>query len=369
MVERRPRAITLDVRMMWSSGIGSYIRYLVPRVIERMPEARFFLMGRPDEISRWPSFAKKIDCIQTASAVFTLGEQVELFRKIPRETDLFWSPHYHFPLLWKGPLLATVHDVFHLAMGKMAGGWHKRLYARAMFNQLVRRADALLAVSRFTGNELVRWTRVSPGKIQVVHNGVDPVWFGAAKSQRPHARPYLLYVGNIKPHKNLRRLLEAFDRLKGSITQDLVLVGKKEGFLTGDAEVLREAGKLADRVLFTGEVQEEILRQYYLHADCLVFPSLYEGFGLPPLEAMACGVPVVVSNAASLPEVCGEAALYFNPLDSGEMAEKILEVLEGKGREARIRKGLEQAAGFNWDRSADETVSVIRRILRESRRD
>jgi len=232
-----------------------------------------------------------------------------------------------------------------------------------MFNRLVRRADALLAVSHFTREELIRWTRVSPEKIQVVHNGVDPVWFGALKGSRPHARPYLLYVGNIKPHKNLGRLLEAFDRLKGSIIQDLILVGKKEGFLTGDSEVQRQARKLGDRVRFTGELEEPLLRQYYLYADCLVFPSLYEGFGLPPLEAMASGVPVVVSNAASLPEVCGEAALYFNPLDPGEMAEKILEVLGGRGREARIQKGLERANEFNWDRCAKETVSVIERIL------
>jgi glycosyltransferase involved in cell wall biosynthesis len=261
-------------------------------------------------------------------------------------------------------MMVTVHDVYHLAMGPMVGGIHKRLYARFMFRRLVRQAREILAVSQFTRDELVRWTGTTAEKIQVIPNGVDESWFKVKRRFRPHPKPYLLFVGNIKPNKNLVRLLDAFGKLKNRIPHDLVLVGKKEGFLTGDRMVLEKARLMEDRVHFTGNVDEVLLGQYYAFADLMVFPSLYEGFGLPALEAMACGVPVAASKAASIPEVCGKAAVYFDPLDSEDMAEKILRpTVKGPFRQGMVRKGLQQAKGFNWDKSAKKTNLVIDHLL------
>jgi len=352
--------------MMWSSGIGSYIRYLVPKVIQSMPEAQFYLLGRRQEMERWAEFASgpRIEWIEITAPILSIAEQFELAKKIPKDTDLFWSPNYNFPIFWRGKLMTTVHDVFHLILWDGIGSLLKRFYAYVMFNRLVNRADALLSVSEFTKGEIVRRTGASPEKIRVIHNGVDDSWFGLRKNKNPHPRPYILFVGNIKPHKNLARLLEAFSILKDRIPHDLVLVGKKEGFITGDRRVLKMAESIGDRVRFTGFVDDALLGQYYALTDLLVFPSIYEGFGLPPLEAMACGRPVAVSNAASIPEVCGDAAVYFDPYSSKDIAEKISKVLEDEPlRNGFIQKGLERARLFTWERCVSETVEVIQRLL------
>jgi glycosyltransferase involved in cell wall biosynthesis len=141
-------------------------------------------------------------------------------------------------------------------------------------------------------------------------------------------------------------------------------VGKKEGFLTGDQAVLEKARLMEGRVHFTGNVDAALLGQYYAFADLMVFPSLYEGFGLPPLEAMACGVPVAASNAAAIPEISGKAALYFDPLDEEDMARKILKLtIKDSFRRGLVRKGLRQAKSFKWDESAKKTNRVIEGLL------
>jgi glycosyltransferase involved in cell wall biosynthesis len=198
----------------------------------------------------------------------------------------------------------------------------------------------------------------------VVHNGVDQEWFNLAPSPRPHPKPYLLYVGNVKPHKNLGRLLEAFGQLASQTPCDLLLIGKNEGFLTGDSTVQAAADRLAPRVQLLGAVSQELLKRYVAHAEALVLPSLYEGFGLPPLEAMACGRPTIVSRAASLPEVCGDAAMYFDPLDPASIAEAILRVLnEPELRETLRSRGLERARRFTWERSGRATLAVLEKVL------
>jgi glycosyltransferase involved in cell wall biosynthesis len=362
--------ITVDVRMMWDSGIGSYIRHLVPRVMKILPRVRFFILGKPGEMKHWEGFCGQAEFIEVKAPIYSLSEQIEIPGKIPRETDLFWSPHYIFPVFWSGRLLATVHDVFHLAMGRMTGGVHKQLYARFMFRRLARKADALLVVSQFTRNELLHWTDVSPEKIRIIHNGVDENWFKVKRRKNPEAKPYLLFVGNIKPHKNLGRLLEAFGCLKKKIPHDLILVGQKEGFITGDQKIFEKARAMEGRVRFTGSISSTLLEQYYAFADLLVLPSLYEGFGLPPLEAMACGTPVAVSRAAALPEVCGNAAMYFNPNQSADMAAKIIEILNDKKlREKMVEKGLQQARKFSWDDCAKKTSRVILSVLGEGIRE
>lgn len=358
--------IAIDVRMMFSSGIGSYIRHLVPRIIQSLPDAEFYLLGRPREMEQWEGFAAgpRVKWIETTSPIFTLAEQWELFRKIPKDTDLFWSPHYNFPVFWRGKLLATIHDVFHLVMGKETMSIPKLIYSSFMFNQLVRRANALLCVSQFTKDELVHCTSVSSDKLRVAPNGVDESWFQVKRTQNPHSRPYVLFVGNVKPHKNLGRLLDAFALLKDRIPHDLILVGQKEGFITGDSAVFEKARSMEDRIQFTGIVSDDLLGQYYAFADLFVFPSLYEGFGLPPLEAMACGTPAVVSRAASIPEVCGDAAVYFDPASPEDMAEKILNTLGDQTlRQKLIQQGTERARLFKWDQSASETVHLLKSLF------
>ena len=144
----------------------------------------------------------------------------------------------------------------------------------------------------------------------------------------------------------------------------MIIVGKKEGFITADKSVDVFAKRLGNRVCFTGPVADNVLKQYYVNASLLILPSLYEGFGLPPLEAMACGCPTIVSHVASLPEVCGDATLYCDPYNINDIAAKILLLLSEPELQDKLReKGLEQARKFTWDKSAQETLSVIEKVL------
>ena len=175
----------------------------------------------------------------------------------------------------------------------------------------------------------------------------------------PRTRPYLLYVGNVKPHKNLRRLIEAFQWIADEIPHDLVIVGQKSGFITGDDAVI-SAAAADSRIHFTGHVHETTLQQYMVHATAMVFPSLYEGFGLPPLEAMACGCPVLASDAASIPEVCGEAVCYFNPHSTESLVFQLRRVITDQTLQQELSaKGLRHSRIYSWDQAAKRIVSMI----------
>lgn len=361
--------ITIDLRWLNASGMGTYLRNVVPGILAAFPERHFTLIGERDEIEQIGIPADtKANVVAACSKMYSIAEQFEIPRKIPKETRLYFAPHYNIPLFYRGKMMVMVYDLFHLAMPSLVGGFHKGLYACHMFNAVRRRADAILTISHFTKDELNRYTGEGRQQIFPIHLGVDESWFETQPTGKPHRNPFLLYVGNIKPHKNLGALIQAFGLLSEEIEHDLVLVGKKEGFITGDSSSAIEAEKLSGRVFFTGRVGDAILKQYMVHAEALVFPSLYEGFGLPPLEAMAAGCPVISSNAASLPEICGDAALYCNPHSPSDIAEKIRilmgdDILRNKLRE----KGAARARQFTWASCIQKTCEVMDGLLIEQK--
>lgn len=364
MSRNGPPTYAVDLRMLNASGIGRYLRGLVPRVIDGTRDARWRLLGDPGEIlghdwARDP----RVSVVEARSPIYSPKEQLEIPRLL-RGVSLLWAPHYNVPLAYGGPLLVTVHDVLHLARREHVEGVHRRLYPRLMVAGMVRKADAILCDSAFTAAELRRLTRVDPAKLNVVHLGMDEDWFEPVTGASPEPRPYLVCIGNVKPHKNLSRLVGAFASLAGEIDHDLVIVGKRDGFITGDPRVEVAAARLGDRVRFTGPVSDGLLRRYLAHASALVFPSLYEGFGYPPLEAMACGCPVVASWAASIPEVCGDAVVYVEPEDEASIAAGIRRVLSDAAlRVELVKKGAERARSYSWDACAAATLTVLRSVL------
>lgn len=359
--------LAVDSRMLHASGIGTYIHNLLPRVIEALPDVHFHLLGNLEELKgeRFVS-GHNVVLHRATSPIYSAREQLTLLRKIPSGCDCFWSPHYNIPLGYRGKLVVTVHDVLHLAMPQYVGGLHKRLYARFMFAAIKRKARAIVCDSEFTASEVVRLTGVDRSKVTVIHIGVDDSWQAVEKRKRPHPRPYLLYVGNVKPHKNLRGLIEALNLLAAKVPHDLVIVGRKEGFITGDSAVGHVAAQLGGRVKLTGFIDSHLLQQYYAFADLLALPSFYEGFGLPPLEAMACGCPSAVSNIASLPEICRDAALYFDPYDTNDIAEKIHSALTDTAlRDRLVARGRERVKQFSWERTAEAFVRLLDRVAAE----
>jgi glycosyltransferase involved in cell wall biosynthesis len=356
--------ITIDLRLIDASGMGTYLSNVVPGVIASLPDTRFTLIGQRERLVSLRDCQTQfpIDMIDSETPIYSIAEQWTVYRHVPRDTDLLWSPHYNIPFLYRGKLLVTVYDLFHLAMPEIVGGLHKRLYARAMFRGVARKADAILAISQFTKNEFLRLVDEGRKDIVVTHLGVRPE--AGTQVARPHANPYILFVGNVKPHKNLSALLRAFQKVSNQVPDDLVIVGKKEGFITGDVAVMRGAEEIPGRVYFTGKIDAAMLRAYYQHATAFVFPSLYEGFGLPPLEAMAAGCPVACSRAASLPEVCGDAAYYFDPNDIAGMALAVQRVITDQALRATLKaRGEKRASELTWERTIQQTVKVVKGVL------
>lgn len=355
------RHVAVDVRMARDSGIGTYIRHILPPVIAARPAWKFTLLGRRREIEAlgWatlPNVAVR-DC---TSRIYTVAEQVELKWKSPASVDLFWSPHYNIPLLGRGPLVVTVHDVLHLAKPEYLRNPLKRAYARAMFEAVQRRATRIVTVSDFSRVEYRRLAGLRGPEPVVVHNGVAESWHAeqplAARTSGAGS-PYVVYVGNVKPHKNLGTLVRAFASIVEDVPHDLLIVGRREGLRGPDAHVEAAAAALGGRVRFAGEANDEALRGYVAGAAALVMPSLYEGFGLPPLEAMAVGCPTLVARAASLPEVCGDAALYCDPLDPADMGQALRRLLLDEPLRESLRvRGLAHVRRFRWERTARETL-------------
>lgn len=269
--------------------------------------------------------------------------------------DLVHSPGYVAPLRLGRPSVVTVHDVHHLAHGR-PGEWPRRVLLARTIRASVRRAAAVITVSRFSRDEVARAYELPASRIDVVYEAPNP-GLADVSAELPAAvpeEPYLLAFGGVTPNKNLERLLEAFTlaRERHGVQQRLVIVGRlPAGFDTS-----------RDGVVITGYLDEPELAATLRRAEALVFPSLYEGFGLPVLEAMSAGVPVVCSNATAIPEVAGQAAVYFDPREIDEIGAKIAMVARDPGLRAGLAaRGRERAAAFTWERAARETMAVYRR--------
>jgi len=240
--------------------------------------------------------------------------------------------------------------------------WLKNLAYRIVVYSAIKRAKKIIAVSNYTKKDILEYFNVKPEKIEIVYEGAPLRTCLESIQDAPFiniTRPYLLYVGNAYPHKNLERLILAFQKLikDKQIDCQLILVGEIDYFY----QRLRKmsSGAPSDRIIFTDFVSDSDLNTLYQNASLYVFPSLGEGFGLPPLEAMAFGLPVVCSKATCLPEILGQAALYFDPENTKEMAEKIKMVFKDrKLQEKLIDQGFKRIQKYQWSKMAQETLGI-----------
>ncbi|ARS37722.1 hypothetical protein CA264_04585 [Pontibacter actiniarum] len=355
--------------MINASGIGVYLKNLLPIISK---EFKLTLLGDEKDLKLYCN-SPGTNVIIASAPIYSIKEQLQLARKIPK-CDLFWSPHYNIPLL---PIAArkrvtTIHDVYHLAYQHTLT-LPQKAYANFFIRAAVKLSNKLITVSEFSKSEIVRYTQASSESIFTIHNGVDTEKF-SEKRQISHkllnkqASKYILYVGNVKPHKNLVTLLKAYSQIQQyDVSCKLLIVGKKEGFITSDnqiATLLKQNTILNEGVVFTGFVEEDLLPQLYQNAVALVVPSVYEGFGLPSLEAMASGCPVIASTAASIPEICGDAAMYFDPLDHESLADRLKCVLTSIAeREILVTKGYSRIKSYSWQKSAEKHTATFKQVL------
>lgn len=314
--------IVIDARMINHSGIGTYIQGMIPHLVD---DYDVTLIGEQKKLNGF-SWGSKISIIGNASPIYSIQEQLTLPFVIPT-CDIFLSPHYNIPLL---PIkarkrIAIIHDVNHLVFrGQFSVV--QNIYADIMLNAVPKYSDAVLTVSEFSKNEIVKYIKSKFRNIHVVYPSISdlntrPLFnssdFAKVKAKYNLPENYLLYVGSIKPHKNLINTLRAFEvLLKEMVNQKLVVVGITDSELKkkSDAvDLIAGNNKLKQSIILTGYVELSDMPILYNKASALIFPSLYEGFGLPLIEAMGAGCPVLASTSASLPEVCSDAALFVDP--------------------------------------------------------
>jgi len=365
--------IAIDARKLHDFGIGTYIRNLLKYLARLDRESEFILLCRPQDREAVLRLGPNFRPVVENSRPYSLREQFMVpARLIPQHADVFHAPHYVLPPLVPCRSVVTIHDCIHLMFPQYLPNRLAYGYARASIWTAARRADRILTVSETSKADILRYCDVPADRIIVVHNAIDDR-FSIAPTDEEVERvreryqldgPFALYVGNIKPHKNLERLIDAFHLvLRGGAERlRLLIIGDQ----ISKYPRLRRAVdkyKLHKHVRFLGFVPDDTLAALYRLATVFVFPSLYEGFGLPPLEAMASGTPVVTSNTSSLPEVVGDAAVLVDPYSAESIAEGMLQVLTDRElRETLSRRGLARAREFSWEASVARIHEVYAEV-------
>lgn len=372
--------IGIDCRIFSSrfTGIGRYTHELVNNFIElnqklEKPHQLVLFFNQP-EFREFKTIAP-IKKVLVNSPHYSFAEQTKFLFKLRQEKcDVVHFPHFNVPILYRRPYTVTIHDLtLSFFPGRKMTKWYHRLAYNFTIKNATKRAKKIIAVSNHTKNDLIQQLHVPAEKIAVVHNGVDPKFHLIHNPEilKPTLKKYhikkqfLLYAGVWRNHKNLPRLIKAFRILRDEKKLDLQLVitGKPDPHYP-EVKVTVKEQQLENDVVFTGLVSEEELLHLYNAAFIFTFPSLYEGFGLPPLESMSCGTPVAASNISSIPEICGrENAVFFDPHSIRDIAEKILLLYKDVDLQAKlITKGLQHAAQFSWKAMAAETFKIITHV-------
>jgi glycosyltransferase involved in cell wall biosynthesis len=353
-----------------SAGISGYIA----KLLQHLPsdgELRYVVLTRSGELAERLTLPVHRSTWNTDHPIVRiLWEQFLLPQVLRRlKVDLLHAPAFGGPFLTRVPHIDTIHDLSFLRYPQFFKA-KKRLYLRWLTQWSSQRAAALIAVSEFTAREVVRLLHVPRSQVHVVYHGVEPRFQPLPAEQVAEFRQklglpkrYILYLGTLEPRKNLVTLLKAYAALADPDVH-LVLAGGK-GWLCEDIFAEVDALGLEDRVHFPGYLSDAALPFWYNAAEAFAYVSWYEGFGLPVLEAMACGTPTVASNTTSLPEVAGEAALLVPPDEVEAVREALKRCLSDQPLRARLQHaGREQAAAFTWDKTAEQTVALYKTVLR-----
>ncbi len=371
--------IGIDARLIHYSqaGIAQYTTHLVKALARIDPEDQFFLLQsrkEPEPLVNHPNFRRKGLWTPSHHRL----EQYILGLEVTRmQLDVLHSPDFIPPVRWPGAnfrSVITVHDLAFLLYPNFLTPQAARYYGQ--IDRAVRRADHIIAVSQSTKEDLIRLLGAPERKITVIYEAANPIYrpvdreeaWNKAKEHYPNLpEQFFLFVGTLEPRKNIPALLKAYKLLQDDYKTDqtkLVLAGR-QGWLFDEIFRLVQDLHLEPHTVFLGRVPTDVLLYLYNSAIALVHPAHYEGFGLPALEAMACGTPVITTNVSSLPEVVGDAAILVSPEDVEEMAVQMWRLLSDEELRKKLgAKGLSRAASFSWDKAARETLEIYRRVVK-----
>jgi glycosyltransferase involved in cell wall biosynthesis len=365
------KKVAIDCRMINSSGIGTYLQNNVAGLVDHF---EVIALGSSDELKKFDWY-KSVRVLEFNAPIYSLKEQLMYPILIPR-CEVLWSPHFNVPLLptRAKKRVVTIHDVFHLHYYSSLSLFQK-IYASIVFRFAVALSNKIITVSKFSQQELLKYLKFSTDKIKVIYNAIEPKVFHKTADASGNLMlselgivkdRYILCVGNIKSHKNIKVVLETIKQNLISADIKLVLVGKIDGLITSDNQLLQEIARspqLKERIIFTNYIETNDLIRLYSSAMIFIFPSLYEGFGIPPLEAMACECPVIASDIPVVREICGDAVLYFNPTEPNDLAFKIQQLMNDESlRKHMITIGIKRVSQFTWLESVQSHLSVFARL-------
>jgi glycosyltransferase involved in cell wall biosynthesis len=371
--------IGIDARLFGTqqaAGIGTYTEELVGHLLKVDPINRYTIFVKREVAEFFPFYAPNIKKQAVAYPHYSYGEQLFYPRVLAQaKLDLIHYTNFNSPVwLRRVRSVVTIHDLtLWFYPGRTHTGWLKKLLYQYVMRQTCTNARRVIAVSQRTRDDIVKYLGIAPDKIDVIYEAV-PQRYRPAKDERRIGmlqakynitRPFFLYVGQWRSHKNLVRLIRAFGLLRRRYGLDyqLVLAGKIDPHAIEVTDTIKQLN-LQEWVVVTGYVADDELPHFYAAAEAFVFPSLYEGFGLPPLEAMAAGTPVLSSNASVMPEVLGEAALFFDPTDIEDMAAVMHRLAGSYHLKKELReKGFRQVKKYSFAKMAKETLAVYQRAL------
>jgi glycosyltransferase involved in cell wall biosynthesis len=372
--------VAIDVRKLHDFGIGTYVRNLVTELARQDDDAEYVLLCTPADCDQLAALGPRFHPHTVRAGNYSIKEQFALpWAVATSKVDLFHAPHYVVPPFTPRRFVVTIHDCIHLRFPQYLPNSGALYYARFMMSVAARRSRRVLTVSQASKDDILYYLGTPDEKVEVIYNALDTRLAGDPTAEdvvRVRERfqlnnPFVLYTGNIKPHKNVDRLIDAFAILRQQRTDDvkLLIIGD-EASKYPNLRRLVHRHQLHQHVRFLGFVSDATLAVLYRLASVFVFPSLYEGFGLPPLEAMAAGAPVVTSNISSLPEVVGDAALLIDPMDASAIATAMARVLDDRELRAElIRRGRERVKTFSWERSVARIRQVYGELARKPAHD
>jgi glycosyltransferase involved in cell wall biosynthesis len=368
--------IGIDARFFGSigKGLGRYTQKLIENLESVDSQNHYFIFLRRENWDEYQPHSRNFTKVLADIPWYTLREQVQMPKIFKRcGLDLVHFPHFNVPITYKGKFIVTIHDLILFRYPtRRASTLSAPIYfiKTKVYHRVIKRAieksERIIAVSQHTKKDILKNFRINPDKVVVTYEGVDTI--EKPLLDKPETvfkkygimRPYILYVGNAYPHKNLDRLILAFKEISRTHSGlHLVLAGKEDYFYKRLKKFV--ATNNVSGVIFPGHIAEDHLPALYREAKLYVFPSLYEGFGLPPLEAMARNAPVVSSNTSCLPEILGSAAYFFDPRGISETADAIEKVLENiELRKKLIAAGQQQIKKYSWQKMAEETLGIYK---------
>ncbi|HEX5447797.1 MAG TPA: glycosyltransferase family 1 protein, partial [Candidatus Saccharimonadales bacterium] len=351
---------------------GRYIDKLVEYLSKLKPGYDVIVLAKTHRVDYLQHLAPNFTVVKSDYKEFSFGEQLGLWRQLRGlKPDLVHFGMTQQPVLYRGRAVTTIHDLTTIRFNNPAKFWpvfkFKQQIYKLVIKRVAKKSQYVITPSLFVKNDVARYTKVNPNKIVVTYEAADRISSAPKVVPRLKDKQFIMYVGRSLPHKNLERLVQAYGLIRSRHPGlMLVLVGKTDSNYRR-IEALVSDKRMADSVVFTDFISEGELRWLYENTSAYVFPSLSEGFGLPPLEAMMHGAPVLSSNATCLPEINGKAAVYFNPRSINDMARKIDKVLADKVlRDAMASRGRAQAVKYSWRRMAQQTLKIYDQALNKN---